>query len=85
MPNPSLDRRSFLLATGAAPAAYALGKADDPSDMAAFGRLNGLKFTAKELDQADDQLDRLRADYRALRAELIDFEMALSSGKAVAC
>lgn len=79
MPNPPLDRRTFLLATGAVPAAMALGKGDDPSDMAAFGRLAGLEFTEKERAQADKQLDSLRADYRNLRRQKINFEISPST------
>ncbi|MGK0352959.1 MAG: hypothetical protein ACJAYX_003648, partial [Planctomycetota bacterium] len=79
MPNQPLDRRTFLLAAGAVPAAIALSKADDPSDMAAFARLAGLEFTEKERAQADEQLDSLRADYRKLRQQKIDFEMSPST------
>ena len=84
MPRPPLDRRSFLLAAGAAPlaaplAARALRSPDDPEDMAAFGRLVGLKFSDKETEQADDQLDSYRRDYAALRRGTISFEMSPST------
>tara|TARA_R110002096_G_scaffold161998_1_gene329013 strand:- start:336 stop:1997 length:1662 start_codon:yes stop_codon:yes gene_type:complete len=79
MPKPPLDRRTFLLASGAVPAAYALGKGDDPSDMAAFGRLAGLEFTDKERAQAEAQLAKLRNDYQNLRQPKINFEMSPST------
>ncbi|MCK5943699.1 MAG: amidase [Planctomycetes bacterium] len=81
MPTPPLDRRSFLLAAGAAPLAAAplLPKPGDPEDMAAFGRLVGLEFTAEERALADDTLDGYRRDYAALRAADIDFEMSPST------
>ena len=48
---------------------------DNPADMAAFGRLAGLEFSEPELAQADQQLDRLRRDYAALRNASISFEL----------
>ena len=79
MPKQSIDRRTFLLASGAAPVAMASSQADDPSDMAAFGRLAGLNFSETELAQADNQLSRLRNDYDKLRRNEISFEMSPST------
>jgi Asp-tRNA(Asn)/Glu-tRNA(Gln) amidotransferase A subunit family amidase len=47
--------------------------------MAAFGRLVGLTFDDDETAQADDQLDRYRRDYAALRRSEISFEMSPST------
>lgn len=85
MPRPPFDRRSFLLAAGTAPAAAALGRINasrssaapgDPDDMAALGRLAGLTFSDKELEQAGPRLDRLRGDYATLRAKDLSFELS---------
>ena len=67
-----LDRRAFLLATGAAPLAGALAAKQlaglgDPEDMAAFGRLIGLRFADDEVAQAERNLEGYRKDYEALR------------------
>ena len=71
-----LDRRAFLLGAGSAPlAARALPRPDDPDDMAAFGRLADLEFSAKERELAEGRLQRLRTDYRALRQRDVPFEL----------
>lgn len=80
MPPRALNRRSFLLAAGAAPLAAPLAAAklrglDDPEDMAAFGRLIGLSFSEAETAQAERNLDGYRRDYEALRARGVTFEM----------
>ncbi|MGC6488320.1 MAG: amidase [Planctomycetota bacterium] len=84
MPSRALNRRSFLLAAGAAPLATPLAAAklrglDDPADMAAFGRLIGLSFSAEETAQAARTLDGYRRDYAALRARGVTFEMSPST------
>lgn len=84
MPTRPLDRRSFLLAAGAAPLAAPLlpttaAAAGDPEDMAAFGRLVGLDFTPEETAQAASDLAGYRRDYEALRSADIRFEMAPST------
>ncbi len=79
MPKHPIDRRTFLLASGAAPVAIASNRADDPADMAAFGRLTGLKFSETELAQADNQLSRLRSNYGKLRQQQVSFEMSPST------
>jgi len=83
MAKPPLNRRTFLLASGSVPMAAALtgtGRGrpggDDPADMAAFGRLAGLDFSAEELAQAEQRLDRLRGNYSALRQQTIPFELS---------
>lgn len=79
-----LNRRAFLLATGAAPlagtlAAKKLAGLDDPEDMAAFGRLIGLRFEDDEVRQAERNLAGYRDDYEALRASGIRFDMSPST------
>ena len=83
MATPPLNRRTFLLASGSVPAAALLsdtvrtqGELDNPEDMAAFGRLAGLKFSQPELEQAEQLLDRLRGNYTSLRQQEIAFELA---------
>ena len=83
MATPPLNRRTFLLASGSVPAAALLsntvrtqGALDNPEDMAAFGRLAGLKFSQPELEQAEQLLDRLRGNYTSLRQQEIAFELA---------
>jgi len=84
MPTNRASRRSFLLAAGAAPltgplAARQLAGLDDPQDMAAFGRLIGLDFTAQETTQAENNLASYRRDYAALRANSASFDLAPST------
>lgn len=70
------DRRRFLLAAGCLPAAGTpRRRRDDPTDMAAFGRLAGLEFRAAEREQAKERLANLRDDYAALRARPVPFEL----------
>ncbi|MCB9879626.1 MAG: amidase [Planctomycetes bacterium] len=69
-----MDRRSFLLAAGAAPLASCLAP-DDADDMAAFARLTGLGFRDEERAQAAGQLAALRSDYAALRSVSPPFEL----------
>ncbi|MEC9047774.1 MAG: amidase [Planctomycetota bacterium] len=84
MTAPSLGRRSFLLAAGAAPlaaplAARRLRGLDDPDDMAAFGRLIGLRFSDTETAQAERSLAGYRRDYEALRASDVSFDLPPST------
>ena len=84
MPPRALNRRSFLLAAGAAPLAAPLAAAklrglDDPEDMAAFGRLIGLSFSEAETAQAERNLAGYRKDYESLRASGIRFDMSPST------
>ncbi|HLQ38315.1 MAG TPA: amidase [Planctomycetota bacterium] len=71
------SRRAFLAAAAAAPMLPHLlpGHGDDVEDLAAFGRLAGLEFSAPERTQAKGRLDAQRKDYAALRAENIPFEL----------
>ncbi len=54
-------------------------RADDPEDMAAFGRLVGLTFTPEEAAQAASDLAGYRRDYETIRRQELRFEMAPST------
>lgn len=76
--HPSASRRQFLagLGAGAAAAIPTLrARPDEAEDMAAVGRIAGLEFSAEECKQAAGRLVRQRADYTALRAQAVPFEL----------
>jgi Asp-tRNA(Asn)/Glu-tRNA(Gln) amidotransferase A subunit family amidase len=79
MPYHPIDRRTFLIAAGAAPTAALThrntARPGSPEDLAAFGRLVDIPFTEPELRQAERQLDRLRSNYRSLRKAKITFAL----------
>ena len=75
MPKRPFDRRSFLLAAGAAPLVPRLEHPGDKEDLAAFGRLVGIEFRAAECAQAEATLGHLREDYARLRAQPVPFEL----------